>query len=440
MKKIFSRNIEQLITRIAMSSYLDSTIIKEWKVAIIALGVIKVLTMAISIFAASMFVYNMAIQVVNWVWLAILSTGVILISIEVLNALFMDKMFKNLLKGRWAVGFGLSTVVGLVYLLSFYTSTNGLAERQAELVNQEVKISDDYASISKQIGKGYSQRIAEVDESIRTVKTNPQLWKQGARVDLSSEQLSQIQDYNRMKMTLLSEMKNELSKVEKAKRENLKENKENTDNEASKYWNIVASVMLIQLLVNFGLMFFWAKISDENKPEEVHKEEAEAFVSDLRQSTRELRDLILREEMQYYKSALTNISPSLALPQSDNLEATETEKTEPVISEQPAAESNRMTIQGFAKPKSTAADRPTTSEEIEEAELVEMAIPDNKKYIVKHIRQVFGRPVNNDIICAYGKNKLINEIIDLNPAYQKTSIKGVIDTMTVFDASKGGLK
>ena len=240
---------------------------KEWLAVILLLLLTKLATSAVSIFSGYQYLQSFFFGLVNSEavasWFSIIALGLI----EGLAALFLAKFFKFALRMQWLTAVMPLFFAILVFAVSFITSTNGIAIYTAQGVDLSNEINAKYNSLIEARRQDYAADCDNVKDQISAIKNNPEEWKNGQRCVLShaqNEELSKCYDkLNAAKISLNSDVK-DLQEQQKAE---LADNATHTTNEADKYYNIVAVIMIIQVVCSGALWFFWCKISGEDAPD-----------------------------------------------------------------------------------------------------------------------------------------------------------------------------
>jgi len=237
---------------------------KEWRVGIIILSILKVVTWIISIYAGFYFLFKIIFPVVESEAAAKMISFSLLVLTELLTWFFLSKFFKFLIKGIVGVAVFSGVIAIGIYALSFYMTTNGLAMRQADKIDQTVMIVDNSGLEIEQTKLAYSARIDDYRKEIDLIKASPQGWINGQLKRLTAKQLADIKSYNFTIDSLGRAMKTEVATIEGSKTQQLTTNTIQTTAEADKYHNYVIIVMIAQFIFNGLLMFSWSRIFNEN--------------------------------------------------------------------------------------------------------------------------------------------------------------------------------
>lgn len=262
-------NYQILLSRIARNAYKLHNMRKEWKVFILFVFLAKVLTWSISIFAGYNYFSSLLFPVMQNKLFANITAITILIIVEVLTTIALAKFFKFLFRGTSYLStiIALVLVVGALFGLSFVSSTNGLAMRQSQKVDNTDIIIDRFGFQEHAVKNEYKDRLLNINGQIATIKSNPQGWTNGRRSTLIAGQLASIDSLQKRKAELRQEQKTEIVLIDKQKLTEMQKNKKQTTSEADKYYKIIMWVMIIQFIASGTLMFFWKRILNEDDQE-----------------------------------------------------------------------------------------------------------------------------------------------------------------------------
>lgn len=255
------------VKRYALKNWRLYSFKEEWLTIIILVLVTKIATSIVSVFSGYCYLDNIFFGLFNSDGLANTTTIFLLVVIECLNALFLAKFFKFLLRFnnvKWI--FPLLLSIGL-FCLSFVISTNGIALYTAGKVDLSKNIDSKYNSEIQIVKTEYNENTSVIKAHIADIKANPTEWKDGRRCVLSAAQLAEIRDCYDNITALTKEKDDKIKSLETAKLHEQKDNQTNTANEADKYYLYVAVIMFVQLVASLSLWFFWCKISGEEDPE-----------------------------------------------------------------------------------------------------------------------------------------------------------------------------
>ena len=240
---------------------------QEWLTIIILVIVAKIATSIVSVFSGYCYLDNIFFGLFASESLSRVVTVFALVLIELLNALFLAKFFKFLLRMnnlKWVFPLLLSVAL---FVLSFIISTNGIAIYTAGKVDLSKNIAEKYITEIRAVDNDYKEQTAIIQEHINNVKANPSEWKDGKRCVLSTAQLAEIREQYDKITELTNKKESRIKALNEEKAKELQANSANTENEADKYYLYVAVIMFIQLVASLALWFFWCRISAEDDPE-----------------------------------------------------------------------------------------------------------------------------------------------------------------------------
>jgi hypothetical protein len=238
------------------------SIAKEWFLLILGLIVAKFATNAASIYGGYWFFLNY-LKVFNQFGPVLSIVALLLIEIFAVTAILKAGKFAT--KGRWGIAAASLVAALLVYVLSFYVSTNGWANREAGQIDATVQIAYETAGEAEAINARHATQIAALNELIQTEKSNPQGWTNGQRSTLLAYQLENIKQYQAQITAVEAGRKLELSELGDRQAELKAENETVMQATASKYYALAAGIMILQIIATFTLAVFYVKIYAEKK-------------------------------------------------------------------------------------------------------------------------------------------------------------------------------
>lgn len=249
----------------ALFSFKEHTYIREWGPFIILVLIAKLIAMCFSIFAGYFYFLDLFTRLSDnnqlSKWFAIVN----LILLELSTAIALSKAFKFLIHRKYYTFlFILSIALGL-FSISFISSTNGLAMRQADKIDQSKVIQTNYSALRDSINTYYELEKSKTERLIETIKNNPQGWEGKKRSRLLSMQLLQIDTYYKDLKRQEEEKQTKLAELREEQRQAINLNVDRTEAEADKYYRLVAVIMLIILGINGLLMYFYSQISKSDK-------------------------------------------------------------------------------------------------------------------------------------------------------------------------------
>lgn len=281
---------------------------QEWLSIIILVLAVKLITSVISVFSGYFYLESVFFGLFNSDAISRTFAVITLIMIECLNALFLAKFFKFIIRMnnfKWI--FPLLFSIGM-FSLSFGISCNGIAMYTAGKVDLTKNIESKYLTESEIITSDYNSRIAMQNENINTIKMNPTEWKDGRRSVLSKAQLEQIKQCYDNITTLKKELDKKIAEIQSDKIKELHINQTNTENEASKFYKYVSAIMLIQLLASLALWFFWCKISGEDAPENDKIEQVKNGLVQIENTVDGCIDARVMQKLNILKTIYNNIA------------------------------------------------------------------------------------------------------------------------------------
>jgi ribosomal protein S27AE len=291
--------MKSIINKLADSTYKRHSFIREWRVFIAITLIAKLTAMTFSIFAGYFFFYDLLFDALNNKTLASVFSIINLIIIEASTAIALTKFFKFTFKGfSWLASIGTLLMAGALFTVSFISSTNGLALRQANIVDQSEGINEAYQVRKDSIVNYYSQRRAEYSKLKEIELNNPQGWKGSKREFLTLKQLENIKAYNNEVKSLYSEEKEALAAIKADYTKELDANKSIMKLEADKYYNIVIIIMILIVIVNGALVYFYSKIVEDDKKEVVNE-----FKKELSLQADKLIEETFKERLALYFNA-----------------------------------------------------------------------------------------------------------------------------------------
>lgn len=265
----------ELLTKIAKRTFDNQPFLREWDFFIAITLIAKVLTMLFSIFAGYFYFIDLFSAALNNVALAKTFAILCLVIIELSTAIAITKFFKFAIKKNVSLAVFSFLIMLTTFSISFISSTNGLALRQSEKVDNTLQIDKSYIQIVKDTKQDYTVKISDLNKLIETERQNPQGWKGKERSTLVTSQLERIESYRKEINNLNGELSAQLGKLENAKAQEIKNNKDLTNAESDKYYNLVAGIMILVFSVNGLLVYFYSKIAKGNPLTELETEAKE---------------------------------------------------------------------------------------------------------------------------------------------------------------------
>jgi len=267
---------------------------KEHRTGLIIARTAKYLTMAISAGAGYLYLSVMFVAMLSQ-QLAIFAAVAVLFLLELATAYFISKTVKFTIKKRFTTALPYLVFALLIYSVTFYTSTNGLAERQAKKADQTSYIVTLYSDRKDSIIQVYNNRID-------FIKSNPEKFapdatgKWNAR-RLSTRQLSQIENFEAQKDLKLKEL-------DQLQNQTMLTNSDDTNTVHSKYYWFVAGIMFVQLVSNVFIMFANSQIYKENNRADLNKEKIENQKNIIQTNTENFMLQVVSEIQNYTLNSL----------------------------------------------------------------------------------------------------------------------------------------
>lgn len=240
---------------------------REWAAVIVLLLILKLSTSLVSMFSGYYYLENFFFSFTNSTPVARCFSIVALLIIEGLCAMFLAKFFKFALRLDFKTAVFPLICVGLVFWCSFIVSTNGIALYANKAEDLSKEITAKYNALSENAKTQCAADIQTNEDYISTLKSNPQGWSGGRRCmlsDFQTQEVAKAYDAIEGRKKALSV---QLKEIEAQCAAALEENNKKTIDTSERYYNIVAIIMLVQILCSGGLWFFWCKIAAEDAPE-----------------------------------------------------------------------------------------------------------------------------------------------------------------------------
>jgi len=250
-------DINNLIEKQAVKAMKQKPVVKEFGFLLSIFILLKLLTSVISIIAGFSFVKNTILQLTTNIFLSVVISVFILFTIEFITQISLQRLFKFTLKKQVKYVVLMSVIVAIFFFISSYLSLQGIAIITSHKKDLTAAIVDKYKTVTEQTKQDYQDKINFQKEQINTIK------KQTWHGKLSMQHVKQITDINNVIIQLQKEEKEALKKINEQKQKELNSNKINTKNTVQKYIWIVAIIMLVQLLSNLFLNYFYLLILKE---------------------------------------------------------------------------------------------------------------------------------------------------------------------------------
>lgn len=264
--------ISNYLKTFAVKNWQKYSFKKEWACVICLLLVLKLATSAVSIFSGFFYLDNFFFSFTDSEIASLIFSFITLLIIEGLCTLFLAKFFKFALRLEFKTAVLPLVCACLMFAISFVVSCNGIALFASQSEDLSKLINAKYNSQITEYKNENSLNIKQLESYIETIKKNPENWSGGKRCVLSEYQNREIAKTYDLIATYKNDLKKQLQSVENLRNNELAENNKNTTDKSDQYYNIVAFIMLIQVVCSGGLWFFWCKISGQDAPENDYKE------------------------------------------------------------------------------------------------------------------------------------------------------------------------
>jgi hypothetical protein len=262
-----------LLTKLAKRTFNKQPFLREWDFFIVITLIAKVLTMVFSIFAGYFYFVDLFSSALNNnATLAKAFSILCLLIIELSTAIAITKFFKFAIKKKVNLAIFSLMIAVITFSISFISSTNGLALRQSNTVDNSLQIENSYIQVVKDTKQEYNSKVADLNSLIEIEKQNPQGWKGKERSTLTASQLKRIENYRITINSLNDELNARLGKIESAKNKELENNEKLTGAESDKFYNIVAGIMILVFLINGLLVYFYSEIARADPETELERE------------------------------------------------------------------------------------------------------------------------------------------------------------------------
>lgn len=227
-----------------------------------------------------------------------------LLIIELLTAISLSKFFKFALRLELKTAIPILLLSVFFFAISWISSTNGLALRQSEKVDNTETLTAKLNDKILNVNMLYDTQKEEIKEQIKTVKLNAQGWKGGKRIVLLEPQLKQLDKYYETMLTIELSRKSELNLANISYTNDKSINDLQATNESEKYYKITSFIMLLVFFINGLIMFFYSKIFNENEKELQTIEVIKTFSEDIQGKAVNLIENQIQNTFSLYFSAI----------------------------------------------------------------------------------------------------------------------------------------
>lgn len=242
---------------------------REWRVAIVSLALARVLTMVITAYSAYFYFFTNIQPVIKVNHVSKFITILILILVEILTAVFLDKTFKFLFRKRFLTAvFALLIVFGF-YSIQFISTTNGLANRQSLKKDHSMELIKENTILKEEAKNEFRSAISGIDTLIKDIKANPASWSKRKRNILTLEQQSNLINLEKQKSMLKQDLVAHLDKIEKQLQEKLRINEVISKQTGNQYYKFMEIVMIAQFFITGILIYLFHLIQMQEHKEEI---------------------------------------------------------------------------------------------------------------------------------------------------------------------------
>jgi len=209
---------------------------KEYGLGIIITGLVRFLSAGVSIYAGYYYFENLLTPISGGsVLIPIILAVLLLATIEFFSAWLLSKLTKSTLEKRYQRSAILAVFAVFTFAASFVASTNGLAMRQSQKVDNTQEIVALSKTEIENINAKYDVTISELKDQITAEKENPQGWRGGRRVYLTAQQLDRISGINKEIQTQREAQKLEIFNIKEVQSATLSDNRQTMTETADKY-------------------------------------------------------------------------------------------------------------------------------------------------------------------------------------------------------------
>lgn len=253
------KTLTKAIEQIAIKSMRKKSVAAEFSFLLIIFITLKLFTSFVSIVAGYTYLNKAILKLTNQAGLSIAITVIALFLIEFITQISLQRLFKFIYKKQFSFVWLMVLIVGLFFFLSSYLSLKGIAIITSQKADLTAQIVAKYKDQANYITSDYDSQINHLKSQIDLVK------KQTWRGKLSFKHIQLINSYNEQIIKLETEKRKALNDLEKRKQAELRQNEIQTQKDVLKYVYIVAVIMLIQLITNAFLNWFYLLIFREKQ-------------------------------------------------------------------------------------------------------------------------------------------------------------------------------
>jgi len=169
--------LNNFIEKRASTTYRIHEFVKEYGVFISLVLLVKLATSLFSAYAGYFYVKSLFLEILNDYTWSIVFAIISLVLIELLTNISLSKFYKTSLRGKIKAAIGFVLLSAVFFGLSFYLSTNGLAQRQTQKTDNSQLIIEKYQLQEKYIKDQANNDKKETKEAIELIKANPAGWR-----------------------------------------------------------------------------------------------------------------------------------------------------------------------------------------------------------------------------------------------------------------------
>lgn len=299
--------IKHLISSYAFNQAKHKSFKDEHWLAILFVWTTRLITAGISIYSGWYYFINFLkpIGKVDSIGPYVFSV-LLLVIVELLAAYTITKFTKSIIHKKIASSILIGLFASVIFGLSFFSSTNGLAARQSKKADNSDVILENSYLLKKQTNNNYNNQIAELKKLNELELENLQGWKNGERKVLAESQMKRI-EANNIQVAKLNDLKRiDLIALKTEEEAQLKENSSLMMNESDKYWLFIAIVLAVSAISNISLQAFSHIIL---------KQEAKALYLKgyARDRKQKIADAVMKHTLETVDEQNTNVLKELAL-------------------------------------------------------------------------------------------------------------------------------
>jgi len=246
--------LSNLVEKTAVKNMRFKKVAKEFSFLLAIFIVLKLLTSFVSVVAGYTYLNNLIMKVTQNSVLSVIITVVALFSIEFITQLSLTKLFKFVFKKQYRFMFIMLVMVGVFFFLSSVLSLKGIAIISSNKADLTAEIVNKYKDLETATINEFNQQKDYQKQQIELIKK--QTWKG----KLSYQHITEINEINNLIINIESNKQTALNDLKQQKQADLHENEINTQTSVSQYYSVVLIIMLVQLISNLVLNYFYLLI------------------------------------------------------------------------------------------------------------------------------------------------------------------------------------